>query len=106
MAVDRRKSGTSRRPAGAAGADPEDSASAPPRPGKTAQPADAGHQRAPPAAADLTSLLTLPEAARQLRVSPRALARAIALGQVNAVRFGRAVRIRRSEVERLAETGW
>nr|WP_294516635.1 helix-turn-helix domain-containing protein [uncultured Rhodopila sp.] len=88
----------------AAGADPEGSAS-PPRPGKAAKPGSGGHERAPPAAAGLTSLLTVPEAARQLRLSTRTLARAIALGQVKAVYFGRAVRLRRSEVERLAETG-
>jgi excisionase family DNA binding protein len=51
------------------------------------------------------ALLTVAEAAKELRVSVRGLRRWIATGHVQIVRFGRAIRIPRSEVQRLAETG-
>jgi excisionase family DNA binding protein len=56
-------------------------------------------------AADFASLATVAEAAKELRVSVRSLRRWIASGQVQIVRFGRAVRIPHSEVQRLAKAG-
>jgi excisionase family DNA binding protein len=53
----------------------------------------------------LAGLVTVAEAAKDLRVSQRSIRRWIATGGVQVVRFGRAVRIPRSEVRRLAETG-
>jgi excisionase family DNA binding protein len=50
-------------------------------------------------------LVTVAEAAKELRVSQRSMRRWIALGQVRSVRFGRAVRLPRSELRRLAEAG-
>jgi excisionase family DNA binding protein len=51
------------------------------------------------------ALLTVAETADQLRISIRGLRRWIASGEVEVVRLGRAVRIRRSEVGRLSATG-
>jgi excisionase family DNA binding protein len=64
---------------------------------------DEGH--IPSVAPALAGLVTVAEAAKDLRVSQRSIRRWIATGGVQVVRFGRAVRIPRSEVRRLAETG-
>jgi excisionase family DNA binding protein len=50
-------------------------------------------------------LVTVAEAAKELRVSQRSVRRWIALGQVRNVPLGRAVRIPRSELRRLVEAG-
>lgn len=50
-------------------------------------------------------LVTVAEAAKELRVSQRSVRRWIALGQVRSVRLGRALRLPRSELRRLAEAG-
>ncbi len=50
-------------------------------------------------------LLTLPEAAWELRLERRFLDRAIEKKQVRVVYFGRAKRIHREEIERLAREG-
>src|SRR5690348_13971651 len=72
--------------------------------GPTGRVAASPCQAAPPSP-DPTLLMTVAEAARQLRLSTRTLARAIALGQVKIVRFGRSIRIPREEVDRLAREG-
>jgi excisionase family DNA binding protein len=64
-----------------------------------------GQGQVPPETRAPPSLLTVAEAARALRISQRQLRRLIAAGQVAVVRFGRAVRIARGEVERLAMEG-
>jgi excisionase family DNA binding protein len=57
------------------------------------------------ATSDLIGLATVAETARELRMSQRWLRRGIAAGEVHVVRFGRAVRIPRNEVQRLAKAG-
>ena len=52
-----------------------------------------------PTAAD-TLLLTLDEAARQLRCARRSLERHIATRRLHVVRLGRSVRVERGELER------
>jgi excisionase family DNA binding protein len=47
-------------------------------------------------------LLTYGEAANLLAVSERTLATLVRTGQIKAVRFGRAVRFRREELEKFA----
>ena len=65
----------------------------------------ADHGKACPAAPDPTSVVTVADASRELAISQRHFRRLIAAGQVRVVRFGRAVRIPRGEVERLANNG-
>jgi len=50
-------------------------------------------------------LLSVPEAARRLSVSERLIWRAISEGALDAVRLGRATRVRVAEVERVAREG-
>jgi excisionase family DNA binding protein len=50
-------------------------------------------------------LRTVAELATALHVSPRAVRRWIAEGRLPTVRFGRAVRIRPHDVERIQQTG-
>jgi excisionase family DNA binding protein len=50
-------------------------------------------------------LATIPEAAWELRLQRRFLDRAIEDGLVEVARFGRAIRIHRNEIERLAKEG-
>ena len=52
-----------------------------------------------------TSLVTVEEAATDLRMSLRSLRRWIAAKEVEVVRFGRAIRIPSDEVQRLAKVG-
>jgi excisionase family DNA binding protein len=50
-------------------------------------------------------LIAIADAARELNVSQRSLRRWIADGRVQVIRFGRAVRIHRAELQRLKEEG-
>jgi excisionase family DNA binding protein len=52
-------------------------------------------------AAPLRPLLTVPEVAALLRLSPRSIRRLIADGRLPVVRLGRAIRIRPQDVEAL-----
>lgn len=54
---------------------------------------------------DERMLLSVPEAARRLSVSERLLWRAISEGALDAVKLGRATRVRSSDVERVAREG-
>jgi excisionase family DNA binding protein len=67
--------------------------------------ADCFNGQIPPPISDLIGLATVAEAARELRVSQRGLRRWIAAEELQVVRFGRAIRIPRSEVQRLAKAG-
>ena len=50
-------------------------------------------------------LIAIADAARELNVSQGSLRRWIADGRVQVIRFGRAVRIHRAELQRLKEEG-
>jgi hypothetical protein len=50
-------------------------------------------------------LLTIPDLAGFLRISPRSLWRSVAAGDVQVLRFGRAVRVTLAEARRIAATG-
>jgi len=50
-------------------------------------------------------LVTVAEAAMELRMSQRSIRRWIAEGRVEVIRFGRTVRIHRAELQRLKEQG-
>lgn len=50
-----------------------------------------------------TELLTIPEVAAALRISERTVKRMLAAGTLPRVRIGRAVRIRRTDVQKLTE---
>ncbi len=52
---------------------------------------------------NLTPLLTIPEAAEQLRVHPEIVRRMVTSGELSAVRLGRAVRIDPKELEQLIQ---
>ena len=56
-------------------------------------------------ALDSTDFITVADAARELNVSQRSLRRWIADRRVQVIRFGRAVRIHRAELQRLKEEG-
>jgi excisionase family DNA binding protein len=51
----------------------------------------------------VADFITVADAARELNVSQRSLWRWIADGRVQVIRFGRAVRIHRAELQRLKE---
>jgi excisionase family DNA binding protein len=53
----------------------------------------------------VADFITVADAARELNVSQRSLWRWIADGRVQVIRFGRAVRIHRAELQRLKEEG-
>lgn len=66
------------------------------------------HFTPPPAVFDLQDLplfLSVPEVARVLRIGTSSVHRLLRSGDLKAVRFGRSVRIPRSEVERLLTGG-
>lgn len=50
-------------------------------------------------------LLTLPEVARELRVSTRHVAALVARGAIGSIRIGRCRRVPRAELERVIATG-
>lgn len=54
---------------------------------------------------DEKALLTIPETARRLSVSERLIWRAISEGALDAVKLGRATRVRASEVDRISREG-
>jgi len=56
-------------------------------------------------AADSRDLLSVADTAEELRISQRSLRRWIADGRVQIIRFGRAVRIDRAELQRLKKEG-
>jgi excisionase family DNA binding protein len=56
-------------------------------------------------AADAGDLLSVADTAKELRISQRSLRRWIADGRVQIIRFGRAVRIDRAELQRLKKEG-
>jgi len=73
--------------------------------GRTREAADQAETdgKAQPGAHPPSSLVTVAYAAHDTGLSQRHVRRLVATGQLRVVRFGRAVRIPRSELERLAE---